>query len=506
MPESKRNQKSTDLNFLDDYDQAGSLNEGERTPEKGLVSNPPSETALDLGKWELLQGKDLVTDSARIQRLYNVESPNTPEEWKSRREAEIEMADFYAAAFNHDPQFAEHMSPSVTDRADFLDRLFESEGYRELHRKCTHDGLLAGIAASAFAEQWDESKDQRDPDNPGDGDGDDDGEQRDGEGERQRHRDARDAVEQANNDVEDMKNVKRAIGHDDGDDGNMTLDEVKELYRRVRGSSRLQEICKRIGRYKRFAAGLQRSKTDTDKTVRVGIETSGSLERALPHELAFLGSDDQFLSDIALRRFLEEQLVSFKLGGNPKVGLGPLVLAVDESGSMGGYDDENNGHGPHIWSAKAIAAAFYDIAKRQKRWLCLASFSGKNSGQFLVIDPASDPKPAEFFDWLGHFYAGGTDPDVVFSRLPKEWESLGCNSQQGKTDICLITDAYIEIGDQMTEDFLTWKAENDVSLTSLILSDEGDEPQDTLDAVSDRVHHLTNLGIENKGIEEVLSV
>ena len=108
--------------------------------------------------------------------------------------------------------------------------------------------------------------------------------------------------------------------------------------------------------------------------------------------------------------------------------------------------------------------------------------------------------------WLEHFFGGGTDEDVPFITLPSRWHELGCASQDGKVDICLITDAYIRISDHVQESFNNWKQENDVHMTSLVLSERGQPMMSSLDAVSDKIHHITNLGIENKAIEEVLSV
>ena len=118
MPESKK-QKSNDLSFLNDYDQRvhGSVgfDDGIDQTSGHPISNPPSDTVLDLGAWERRQGREMVEQSNRIQQRYDVSSPDTPEEWLERRHVEDIMADFYSAAFEYKPEVAERQAESCKE-------------------------------------------------------------------------------------------------------------------------------------------------------------------------------------------------------------------------------------------------------------------------------------------------------------------------------------------------------------------------------------------------------
>jgi uncharacterized protein with von Willebrand factor type A (vWA) domain len=289
--------------------------------------------------------------------------------------------------------------------------------------------------------------------------------------------------------------VQRAIGQGGGSDLNkMPLAEMKRLYQRLRGSHHLKKICDRIGRYLRLAAGLQRAKSSHGADEIVGITTSSDLERALPVEIVKLFDED--LGDETIHRWLEGQIFCHELEGIDPQGKGPIVVVVDESGSM---------YGDLIFNAKAIAAALYHIARSQNRWVCLVGFGDDDESTYLVIEP-NKPKPKELLDWLEHFFSGGTNPHVPLVELPGKWKSLGCPA--GKTDVVCITDGYLDVDETIEADVNQWKAEENVRWTTLVLSERGEITSngDSMNAVSDVVHRITNLEVDNQAVQEVLSV
>jgi Mg-chelatase subunit ChlD len=63
---------------------------------------------------------------------------------------------------------------------------------------------------------------------------------------------------------------------------------------------------------------------------------------------------------------LRKNLMQFKLEGKEKEGKGPLIVCIDNSGSMAGEREE--------W-AKGFALGLLTIAKKQKREFCIIHFS-----------------------------------------------------------------------------------------------------------------------------------
>ncbi len=66
-----------------------------------------------------------------------------------------------------------------------------------------------------------------------------------------------------------------------------------------------------------------------------------------------------------LRRFVEGQTMIFEQKGKEELGKGPIILCLDQSGSMRNLDAQ----------AKGFTLALMSIARRQKRDFCLILFS-----------------------------------------------------------------------------------------------------------------------------------
>ena len=104
-------------------------------------------------------------------------------------------------------------------------------------------------------------------------------------------------------------------------------------------------------------------------------------------------------------------------------------------------------------------------------------------------------------DWLEHFYGGGTNLDVPLDMLPKQWEKMG--TPKGKTDIICLTDAIVDVPANLRDSFLKFKEEEKVKMITLIIGGHGvgQMPQ-----VSDRVHCVKSLSLEEEAVAEALGV
>jgi uncharacterized protein with von Willebrand factor type A (vWA) domain len=174
-----------------------------------------------------------------------------------------------------------------------------------------------------------------------------------------------------------------------------------------------------------------------------------------------------------------------------KVGKGPIIVCVDESGSM---------HGDPVCQAKAFALAMAWIAKRQNRWCCLIGYAGSTEGTICVLKPGKweDDKLAE---WLEHFYSGGTVMDVPLRELPNQfWPTI--NPPKGATDVILITDGIVRVPDNMATNFNSWKQREKVKCISLILAADAGG----LKTVSDEVHLISSINVDDEAIGRCLSI
>jgi Mg-chelatase subunit ChlD len=97
--------------------------------------------------------------------------------------------------------------------------------------------------------------------------------------------------------------------------------------------------------------------------------------------------------DDVLRRLVERQVLSRDYRASEPVGKGPIIVAVDQSGSM---------EGEPVHTAKALALAMAWIARQQHRWAALVAYSG-DSGERLLAFPPGRWYETALLDWLAAF-------------------------------------------------------------------------------------------------------
>ena len=172
------------------------------------------------------------------------------------------------------------------------------------------------------------------------------------------------------------------------------------------------------------------------------------------------------------------------------MGQGPIIVVVDESGSMAGERNE---------TAKALALAMAWIAQRQKRWCVLIAFSGDTGERILSLLP-SRWNQDELMGWLEAYLGGGSDLDIPIREMPEFFERL--KAPRGKTDLIFLTDAVCKIDKPDRENFLRWKKSVGARLITLVLSDE---PGD-LQHLSDEIHLVRTLDVSEAAVDRILSL
>ena len=138
------------------------------------------------------------------------------------------------------------------------------------------------------------------------------------------------------------------------------------LAQKVSSDPRLQKIMRIAGRLQRQSEQSKMSKSDNGSTCLVGVELGDDLTRVLPSELAFMRPNSK-LRLLTLARFAEKRLQQYQMSGEEPQGRGPIVILLDESGSMRGEPSE--------W-ASAIALACIGISSREKRSCTIIGFTG----------------------------------------------------------------------------------------------------------------------------------
>jgi hypothetical protein len=351
-----------------------------------------SPTALVLDSWGRRKGEELLVSNERIKALQlSVDA----------------VADFHAAAFEPSPLLQANCVDAL--RRDFLEQLLQTPDYRALHQTTMLNGPASEIAACSFAEQFARLK-EKDKEKPG-------AEKRDFQ--MSTLRAVGRAVDEASKEVEELTEAVGALGMGPGAPGSNDPHAIAALYRRVRSSKTLRRICELAGRYRRVAMSRQRQKATHGLDDMVGVTLDGDLGRLLPVELAKLAVPELELD--TLRRIVERQAMCRDYRGFEPVAKGPLLVVVDESGSM---------HGDKVHTAKALALALAWVARHQKRWIALISYSGGTGERLLALPPGRWDEVA-LLDWLCSFIGGGSHLDVPLRELPDYYRRL--NAPRGKT-------------------------------------------------------------------------
>ncbi len=463
---------------------------------------PASPTALQLDAWSLRQGKEMLdeakadTEGGLYPRLVPPAADSSPS-LASQEKAANTLADFFGAAFESEPK----LNPACEDlmRHEFVKQLLETPDYHALHEQTVYNRNASEIAASAFTRQYVElveetakkkekaDKDAREGKTPKGGKGKD----KDDLG-IPMLKAVGEALKEAQAEVDEAEDTANALGGLGGEDGKIDPKKAGALFKRVQKSEKLRRICELAGRFRRLAQSKQRQKTEHGLDDVVGVVLDGDIGRLLPSELAKLNDDDLELD--TLRRLVERETQCREYKGVEPVALGPIVVTVDESGSMAGEK---------IYTAKALALALAWIARRQKRWVALVGFAGGTTGTRLALPPGKWDE-TKVCDWLEHFYSGGTRMDVPLSEVPNVYwpEFVAQGMARGKTDLICITDAIVEIPEEMKNNFLAWKAVEKVKMYSLVV--EG-EPGD-LAQVSDELYQVPSLSVSEEAVGKVLSI
>ncbi len=452
--ESNLQETPVDLDITQDAD----------TPDE--EEQPLSKTALELDDWSMARGRSWLHSEHCPPSLKDVAEPSTPATF---------AADMLAMAFEMSPQFAKN--PENSRLSHFLKTLSNTPAYRAIHEQTQLKPIPSEMAASSFATEFIALAKQTCPKDQLEQDA-------------QALSAANKALDAAGKDVENYSNSCQSLGGDGSDRSmGMSPEKVRELFTRIRENSQLRRIMELAGRYQRLARSIQNTKPTHGQDEVVGIELGNDISRMLPVELSKLS--DPSLEDSFYQRFADGRLFQYELRATANDARGPVVVVVDESGSM---------TGDPVANAKAFALAMAWIARHQKRWICLVGFAGGTEGNYFVQQPG-ESNVEGLINWLAHFYSGGTSCDVPLVELPTKWGELGC--PKGRTDIIMVTDGIVNVPDGIRDDFNKWRADTEAKTNLIVI---GQSTPGDMNKIADNVYLPQHFGLEAEGVAESLAV
>lgn len=201
-----------------------------------------------------------------------------------------------------------------------------------------------------------------------------------------------------------------------------------EVLSAVRNDARLRRIAKLAGRLRAQAIQKQNTKAKHGREELCDVTVGSDLARLLPSETVFLADPD--LEALLYRKLIENAALEYELRGLETKAEGPIVLVVDESGSMSGQNDE--------W-AKAVALALMEVAARQKRVFAYVHFDDGVSRVDTFANPGSVSMP-ELLACVEHFTGGGTSIAAGLAEADRIIGQAKEHRDFKRADVVLITD------------------------------------------------------------------
>ncbi len=315
---------------------------------------------------------------------------------------------------------------------------------------------------------------------------------------------ARDALAQAEGEIEATAAAVKTFAGGYGAEGArgagttsapvLTLKEKMELATTVGQSARLKQIAELTGRMTRIALQVQKSKITHPPDEVVGIAIGDDLAKMLPVETALLS--DPTLEDQFFLKYAEKRLMQLDMSGSERQGRGPLIVALDSSGSM--TDALGGGLSKEAWS-KAVLLALLAIARKQKRDLAALHFS--NAGQLKVYQfPKGEAAPTALIATTEWFYGNGTAYDGWMAEALRLVES----SRFDRADVVCVSDGEVSIDSRLEADWNRRRKARGMRCYSVLLGDHAGAME--LARVSDALATIDNLTDDNAALRMVFGV
>ncbi len=321
---------------------------------------------------------------------------------------------------------------------------------------------------------------------------------------------ARPGLRQVEEEIEAITAAMRAYtggyapGYGDASDGSqggrvLATREKLALATRVGRSRRLQQIAAICGRFTRIALEVQKTKVRHPPTEIAAIGMGRDLVDVLPSEFAPLA--DPALEDIFYYRYAMGQLLQYHLIGYESQGQGPIIVALDNSGSMSAPCGRG-GLSKEIWS-KGVTMALLAIARLQRRDLAVIHFSAELQPEQLAVHrfPNGQGGHAAVITCVDHFDNGG---NTCFEPWMEQALRLVDEATFNRADVICVSDGLTSIDPRMVAEWQRRRQERGMRAYAVLIGTE--QGAGVLASIVDALLPLDDLERDGQVLETIFAV
>lgn len=216
------------------------------------------------------------------------------------------------------------------------------------------------------------------------------------------------AVEHVVHELDEVVDVMEGLTPGTGSvSGPRSSDGVEKLYELIKRDPHLRDVARLAGRMKVSMRAVRKRNKVPGSEEMYAVEFGADVSRILPQELGLLGdADTEVLFDAKL---VERRVAQYELRGPEYLDRGPVVVLLDESGSM---------EGPRQQWACAVALALIELAQRTRRGWCVAHYQGSIT-RSLVKPPGKTAPLSELIAAVAAHTGGGTDIGIALDWAGK---------------------------------------------------------------------------------------
>jgi len=207
-----------------------------------------------------------------------------------------------------------------------------------------------------------------------------------------------------------------------------------------------RKVIELAGRMRRTASADRKVESTNARSKVVGIERGNNLSRALPAEIAMLGHPA--LKVLAVAKFANRGMAQFRLGGREPQGRGPVVVLIDESGSM--MHTARSGFTRQQFAA-AAAVAVLGMCLREKRACTVLGFDTRVRWCHSVDESGSCDDFGNVSQLVTKILSSGLGGGTSFAPAIQYAIDHERGVTNERSDLVLITDGYADIPRSMTE-------------------------------------------------------